>query len=223
MDHHALRKTGQNVNRRTAGAQVRMHGRFQYDIVSVYPVCRRAHRADAGRRRCSAHRSPLHRTGTGCCRSRRSDQRRWQRHRRHRASPRRKPAGRADRDQRIFRRAAGKSGRGRHHRYFADHPQHHAGKLARHQLDAHRVHPRRGPAGPGPRLRSGRRHLPRRRVPQPPAGRRARHLRSRADRGAARSAGHAVWPQHHRRCGKIRHQDAAAGIQPEAARHLWHL
>ena len=91
----------------------------------------------------------------------------------------------------------------RHHRYRPDRAQRHAGSLARHQLDAVRLHPRHRPAGSGLRLRAGRRHLSRRRLSQPPAGRGARHLRRRAHRGAARAAGHALRPQHHRRRGQI--------------------
>ena len=43
---------------------------------------------------------------------------------------------------------------------------------------------------------------------QPAAGRGARHLRRRADRGAARAAGHALRPQHDRRRDQICHSPA---------------
>ena len=83
-----------------------------------------------------------------------------------------------------------------------DHAQHHAEGRARHQFDAHRLHPRRRPAGSGARFRGGRRHLSRRRLSQPArrprcststtssgsrccAGRRARSMG--ATRSAARS------------------------------------
>jgi iron complex outermembrane receptor protein len=48
-------------------------------------------------------------------------------------------------------------------------------------------------------IRAGCRIVPGRRVHQPAAGGGARHLRRRADRGAARAAGDAVRPQHDRR------------------------
>ena len=93
----------------------------------------------------------------------------------------------------------------------------------RDQFDAHRLHPRRRPAGPGFGLRAGRRHLSRRRLSQPSAGRRARYLRCRAHRGAARAAGHALRTQHHRRRGQIRDPPAAAGIRAQGARDIRHL
>ena len=73
----------------------------------------------------------------------------------------------------------------------------------RHQQHAEPVHPRHRPAGSGGRLRAGCRPLSRRCLSQPTASRRAQHLRCRADRGAARSAGHALRPQHHRRRDQI--------------------
>ena len=81
-----------------------------------------------------------------------------------------------------------------------------------HQFDADRLHPRRRPAGSGRRLRGGRRHLSRRRLSQPSAGGPARHLQCRADRGAARAAGHALRPQHDRRRDQICHPPAAGAI-----------
>ena len=124
-------------------------------------------------------------------------------HRRHRSAPQRAAAQRSGRGHRLFGRAARPPGRARHHRRRRHDSQREPGSVARHQLDADRLHPRRRPAGSGRRLRAGRRHLSRRRLSQPPAGRGARHLRRRAHRGAARAAGHALRPQHHRRRDQI--------------------
>ncbi len=110
-----------------------------------------------------------------------------------------------------------RAGRARHHRHRRHHAQRHARNLARHQLDPDRLHPRRRPAGSGRRLRSGRRHLSRRRLSQPPAGRGARHLRRRADRGAARAAGHALRPQHDRRRDQICHPPPARRARAAAS------
>src|SRR3546814_16117104 len=55
--------------------------------------------------------------------------------------------------------------------HWRDDPEHHARSLARLELDAQRLHPRRRPAGPGLGLRTGRRHLSRRRLFEPPPGR----------------------------------------------------
>ena len=116
-----------------------------------------------------------------------------------------------------------KPGRARHHRHQRHHAQRHARDLARHQHHADRLHPRRRPAGSGRRLRSGRRPLPRRRLSQPPAGRGARHLRRRADRSAARAAGHAVRPQHDRRGDQICHPPPAQPHRRQPARQPRHL
>ena len=90
--------------------------------------------------------------------------------RRHRAAPQRGAARRADRGHRLFGRAARAPGRARHHRHRRHHAQRHARNVARHQHHADRLHPRSRPAGPGRRLRAGRRPLSRRRLSQPPAG-----------------------------------------------------
>ena len=119
---------------------------------------------------------------------------------------------RADRGHRLFGRGARDAGRDRHHRHRRHHAQRHARDVARHQHDADRLHPRRRPAGSGRRLRGGRRPLSRRRLSQPSAGRGARHLRRRADRGAARAAGHALRPQHDRRRDQICHPPARPTI-----------
>ena len=87
----------------------------------------------------------------------------------------------------------------------------------RHQQHADPVHPRHRPAGSCRRLRAGRRPLSRRRLPEPPAGGGARHLRCRAHRGAARPAGHALRPQHDRRRDQIcdpQHPDRRPARQP---------
>ena len=89
-------------------------------------------------------------------------------------------------------------------------PQRHGPGRARLELDPDHLHPRRRPAGSAVGLRARRRPLYRRRLCRPSAGRRARHLRHRAHRGAARPARHAVRPQHHRRRDQIRHQAARA-------------
>ena len=109
------------------------------------------------------------------------------------------------------------AGRARHHRHRRHHAERHARGLARHQFDADRLHPRRRPAGPGRRLRGGRRPLSRRRLSEPPAGRPARHLRCRADRGAARAAGHALRPQHDRRRDQICHPPARRRTRASAS------
>ena len=144
-------------------------------------------------------------------------------HRRHRTPPRRTPDRRAGRGFRLFGRSAGRTRRARHHRHCAVGSQRDARSEPRHQLDAVRLHPRHRPAGPRLGLRAGRRHLSRRHLPQPPAGRRPRHLRRRADRSAARSAGHALWAQHHRRRGQVCDQAPAARAFVQGACHLWHL
>ena len=136
---------------------------------------------------------------------------------------------RAALDHRLFGRRARGRRRARHHRHRRHHAQRHPGGLARHQLDAHRLHPRRRPAGSGRRLRGGRRHLCRRRLSQSPAGRPPRHLRRRADRGAARAAGHALRPQHDRRRDQIcdpaaRPRRRRSGSAPRSAptsRPIW--
>ena len=74
---------------------------------------------------------------------------------------------------------------------------------------ADRRHPRHRPVRPEPdRPRPGRRRLYRRRLSRPPAGPQCRAVRHRADRGAARPAGHAVRPQHRRRRGQHHHPGA---------------
>ncbi len=88
---------------------------------------------------------------------------------------------------------------------------------------ADRLHPRRRPARPGRRLRARRRHLPRRRLPGPSAGRPDRHLRRRAHRSAARPAGHAVRPQHHRRRRQVRHPQAGLEADLRRQGHLRQL
>ena len=117
------------------------------------------------------------------------------RHRRHRAAPRAAAAGRSDRDHRAQRRGdrnprdrqrRGSPGRG-------PRPLDH--RLRRRQRDQPRLHPRRRRAAGADRREPGDRGLSRRRLPRQ-AGRRLLRARGcRADRGAARAAGHAIRPQ----------------------------
>ena len=125
---------------------------------------------------------------------------------RHRAPPRGIAAGRADRGLGVLGRAHRERRRARHHLAAAVHAEPHPAGGARLELDADRLHPRHRPAGSAVGLRARRRPLCRRRLHRAPAGRGARHLRHRAPRSAARPAGHAVRPQHHRRRDQVRHQ-----------------
>ena len=68
--------------------------------------------------------------------------------------------------------------------------------------------------------RSRRRPLPRRRLHRAPAGRAARRLRCRSDRGAARAAGHALRQEHDRRRDQVR--QPADRRRNAAAPHLGH-
>ena len=100
--------------------------------------------------------------------------------------------------------------RARHHRHLDDHAQRHARRTSRGTNSTLTAFIRGvGQQDPVAGLRGGRRHLSRRRLSQPSAGGGARHLRRRADRSAARAAGHALRPQHDRRRDQIRHPAAA--------------
>ena len=144
------------------------------------------------------------------------------RHRHHRAPPRGNAAQRADRGHRAYRRQARQDRRGRPDRHSQTGPPTRRSKDARGTNSTLAAFIRGvGQQDPVPGFEAGDRHLSRRRLSQPPAGGGARHLRCRADRSAARAAGHALWPQHDRRRDQIRDQAAARRFLGVGARRLW--
>ena len=138
------------------------------------------------------------------------------RHRHHRPGPPPDPPGRSARGDRGRRRAAAEQRRQRHP------PAEPARAVAARLLDRHRGER----LGPYPRHRHGRRQsrprklgrgVHRRRLPLAQRHRPQRARRGRADRGAARPAGHLVRPQ---RLGRPHpHHHPPAGIR--RVRRLW--
>ena len=133
------------------------------------------------------------------------------RHHRHRAQARGERPGSAGGGHRGHRRGARGPGRRRHLRDPGAGAQPVDLRGPQPVVDPDRLHARRRPGRSAVGRRSRRRALPGRRLHRPPAGRAAGRLRPRADRGPARSPGHPLRQEHHRRRHQVR--------QPRADRH----